>query len=114
MNYIENYKKFKASKEQTTRWADMLGKQFYGGGGGLGRIVGVELNKVQIYYQFNNGDPNYHNVPQHFTKYLQQAIINQFSNLLEEAKQLEDEDFKKLARLAHGEAQQIAEDAGLV
>ena len=114
MNCIENYQDFKVNKEQTTRWADMLGKQFYGGGGGLGRIVGVELSKVQIYYQFSNGDQNYHNVPQHFTKYLQQAIINQFSNLLQEAKQLEETEFKRLAVLAHGEAQQIAEDAGLI
>lgn len=114
MSHIENYKKFKSSVEQTQRWSAMLGQQYYGGGGGLGRIIGVELNKVQIYYQFSNGDTNYHNIPQHFTKYVQQAIINQFDSLLEEAKQLEEEEFKRLAQQAHGEAKQIAEDAGLI
>lgn len=114
MSHIENYKKFKANVEQTQRWYAMLGKQYYGGGGGVGRIVGVELAECQLYYQFANGDPNYHNVPQHFTKYLQQAIISQFGNLLEEAKRLEAEEFKSLAQKAHEEAQQIAEDAGLI
>ena len=113
MSYIINYHRSRALKEQSSEWYEMLGKHYSGGGGGYGKIISFELSKCEIYYQFSNGSANYHSIPPDFKKYIQKAIIKNFSLLVKDAVQMQEEDFKKVAEQAVGEAKSILESAGV-
>lgn len=112
MSYITNYHRFRALKEQSKEWYEMLGKPYHGGGGGTGKVTSVEF-KCEIYFQSHNGAQNYHSIPPEFKKYIEKAIIKNFALIIKDAEQMQEEDFKKVAEQAVGEAKSILQSAGV-
>lgn len=113
MSYITNYHRFRTLKEQSKEWYEMLGKPYHGGGGGTGKVTSLELSKCEIYFQSHNGAQNYHSIPPDFKKYIEKAIIKNFTTILKDAEQMQEEDFKKVAEQAVGEAKSILQSAGV-
>ena len=75
MTHLEFYKKFKDNVSKVELWLGMLGKQYYGGGGGIGRAVNFKPGSIEIYYQFNNGDTNYHTIPSEVLPFVQEVLL---------------------------------------
>lgn len=87
MSKLEDFKAAKARQDEAQVWAEMLGKAYTGGGGGVGEIRTVALGNpgAVIYYQRTNGSQNYWNMPQVLNEHLEAAIKDAFPKLLKSA-----------------------------
>lgn len=107
---LELYKKFKENVSKTELWLSMLGKQYYGGGGGIGRVICFRPEVIEIYYQFNNGATNYHAVPSEFKGYIQEVLIEKSEEILKEAFVKMQQHQKELAQEALEDYNSVIED----
>ena len=118
MKTIEQYKKLKEEQKLHKDWYVKYGAKYYGGTSGkgeIGRLVYLSLSKIEreiptIYYQYADGDKNYHKCPHSFLPYLAKAIKNNFSTILAEAIKLETEEIVKVAKEVRKEYDNILED----
>ena len=105
MKKFEAYQDAKRQQGYSTSWAGMLGKPYHGGGGGVGKLVYLNLSDLDmktptIYFQYSNGDKNYHECPRSLLPYLDAAIRDSFSALLATALQKQEADLKAAAAAA--------------
>lgn len=110
MTALELYKNFKENTSKVQLWLSMLGKQYYGGGGGIGRVACFKPTTIEIYYQFNNGDTNYHTVPSEFKEYIQEVLLEKSEEILKEAFAKMQQRQKELAQIALEDYSSIIED----
>lgn len=116
MNAINDYKRLKAEKVYSYSWANMLCKEYSGGGGGIGSISSIVFSKnepIVLYYPERDGINNYHTIPACLLHYVGIAIKNNFSTILKQALLLQEKDIQKVAIAAKKEYELILKDAGL-
>lgn len=111
---IEQYKQAKEEQKWCVKWAEMLGKQYYGGAGGFGRLSALSLDKVTLYYQKESGDKNYHDMPEELKPHLCDAINARFSELLADALELQKIALDKKVKEAVKEHHELLTAAGLM
>ena len=115
---IEKYKKLKNEHKKCKDWANLIGSTYNGGGGGVGKIVSVDLcigdNAPTIYHQAYNGATNYNRMPIELKKYLEQAIRENMSALIERAFFLQVADLTDSALDAKKEYDLINQDLSVV
>lgn len=112
MKKFETYRDAKKERDYSVAWAEMLGKQYHGGGGGIGKLVHMKLSTQEmstptIYYQHNNGDKNYHECPRALLPHLDAAICDAFPMLLANALAKFDESVKAAAVAALAERDEL-------
>jgi hypothetical protein len=109
MSALETYRQKKEAKRRADQWIAMYGKQYYGGGGGIGRLVYMET-KPTIYYQENNGDTNYHEAPKGFQEAFSEVVKANFKDLSAAALAHLDAGVKAAAIAADEEHRKILAD----
>jgi hypothetical protein len=112
MSKIQAYKDNKRALEMAERWAAMIGKEYRGGGGGIGAVHSCKV-QMTIYYQYSNGDTNYHESDKPFNEWLEIAVKRQSQSIVNIALELMRDRLKILACEALAENQQIMMDAGI-
>lgn len=116
MSNFETYQKIKRESTTAQEWAAKFEAPYYGGGGGMGRVVRCafsqeENKKPTLYWQYSNGSHNYHACPTEFMPYLERAAKQLFASLLQTALDLQKTDLKEAAEKALQERKQIEQDA---
>ncbi len=112
MSAAEQYLGAKWELAQCERWADLIGSRYYGGGGGYGHLVHLNLRRATIYHQPNHGDTNYHEVPAELIPDLEQAIRAKFSEILADALDRKRDKVRQAAKEALKEHEALMADAG--
>ena len=112
MSTIEKYKSEKLHLSFAEEWAGLLGKPYgFEGLGGVGCVSSLKLensrNGATIWYQ------NYHDIPDSFRPYVENAIKEHFCAILATALKNLREDVTGLAAEALKEHEQLLADAGL-
>lgn len=110
---IEQYKQAKEEQKWCVKWAEMLGKQYYGGGGGVGQLWVLDLNKVTLYYQREKGNKNYHEMPVELKTHLCDAISARFDELLADALERQKIALNEKAKEAVREHYELLTELGL-
>lgn len=114
-NEIENFKSARDNLAQAKKWAEMIGKTYYGGTSGKGDIGRIDSAGVAatVYYQEYDGATNYHTTPTAMREALAEVLIEQQAILVPKAierMQLKVDDAAKLAVAAHA---LLMQEAGL-
>lgn len=112
MSAIEKFTAYTDEQRRSIRWLSMLGKEYNGGGGGIGRVCRVAL-KAEIYFQDYDGSQNYHEMPSALVDAMQMAIIKNFGVLAMEAQTIIDETARELALKSVSEYASLLASAGL-
>lgn len=112
MKKFEAYQEAKRQQGYSTSWAEMLGQTYRGGGGGVGKLVYLNLSNLEmktptIYFQYSNGDKNYHECPRSLLPYLDAAIRDSFGALLADALQKQKADLTAAAAAALAERNEL-------
>ena len=63
MDAIAEYVQAKRDIATSKKWAALIGASYHGGGGGIGKVVGLDDIRMQIYHQSSNGAEGYHMAP---------------------------------------------------
>ena len=66
MDAIGEYDNAKWDLANAKKWAALIGAPYDGGGGGIGKVVGVDRSDMRIYHQRSNGSQNYHSTPSEY------------------------------------------------
>mgnify|MGYP000275859375 CR=1 FL=1 len=101
------------AKRDTDRWLNMIGREYHGGGGGVGKLHSVAIQSVEVYFQEYNGATNYHGVPSTFIPFIESAFKLYSDKIFETARLLQAEHVQNLAKQAAEEHQMLMEAAGL-
>ena len=59
MPKVEEYRAAKRALREAEQVADLIGKEYHGGGGGIGKIHSLSI-AMEVYHQEYNGATNYH------------------------------------------------------
>lgn len=108
----------KVYQAQSKDWASMLGADFSGGGGGVGHLKYLFLDKKEgraptLYFQPYNGANNYHSMPDALIPFLERAITCKFGELLANALLLQEQNTQSLAAAALKEHAALMKAAGI-
>jgi hypothetical protein len=106
MNDVQQYADLKLKVVAAKQWAEMLGKPYSGGGGGIG---GVRNASFEIYFQGSNGAQNYHKPSSDVQPYLDAALKESGSQIILRAIELMEGDLLKLAAEARAEYKKLAD-----
>ena len=109
MTAIQQFQKAKCHLDYLKGWASLIGKEYHGGGGGLGDVVKASC-KLTIYFQASNGSTNYHDVPAG-QEFIDEALKRMSGAVVGRAIQLAEENLKELAKAAAAEANAVIEAA---
>jgi len=90
MSKIDVFKAAKAELNQANIWAEKIGKKYFGGTSGKGELGSIVSGKVSltVYYQYSDGDTNYHHSPDGFNAAFVEIIKRHQASLIEEAIEL--------------------------
>ena len=116
---IDKYKMAKELHRESEYWAELLGKEYTGGGGGVGslRYASLDTREMKtptIYHQAYDGARNYHPAPKEFLKYLDAEIRSRFPEILAAARGAQAEKLKELAAEARQEHEDLMVESGLL
>lgn len=110
---LEKYKFAKDELRNFEQWASMIGKKYYGGGGGYGKIISANLSAT-IYYQAYNGDKNYHDSDNEINAALSEAVKDCFCHIVENATKKLRMKVEEAAKKAYDENTLLLREAGLL
>jgi len=112
MDAIAEYVQAKHDLINAKKWEAMIGSTYHGGGGGVGRVVGVELVQLQIYHQHSNGATNYHSPPNdHLAACIRLIATNMAPTIIAQAIGIMERGLVQQAMAAKVLADAIAADA---
>ena len=107
-NNIHHFQNQKTLVKKAKEWFSLYLKEYFGGGGGIGELIGFSFS-CEIYYQESNGAQNYHKPEKEFKVYLDLASSFYTPQIIEMAIKLAEADLKKKAIAAKQEAEEILE-----
>jgi len=114
---IQKYQDDKHEHADCSAWAAMIGTAYRGGGGGVGELRSLQLMKGEasptVYYQYNDGAKNYHQMPASLAPHLEAAIKARFGELLSDALRRQAVALKVAAAKAVEEHAEMLQAAGL-
>lgn len=110
---IQEYIAKKSELSKFNQWRSMIGKKYSGGGGGVGKVHSVSLNKIEVYYQERDGSTNYHELEKSALRAVEKVIVEHINMIIGEAYQFKEKELKEFAAEALAEVEQIKKDAGL-
>lgn len=113
MSKIDEYRSKQVAISRAKKWAGLIGKEYHGGGGGLGKLTGLTV-KATVYHQERDGATNYHDAPDDLRFAIEREIRFRFMEILEGALSAMDTQSNALAKLAHAEHAELMRAAGLV
>ena len=113
MSTIERFNEKKRHLKYAQALVSLIGKPYHGGGGGIGRIAGATAS-ICVYYQYSNGDTNYHDSEPEFNSYLASSLIKNQGKIIEDALAAFEADCQALASEALKEHEQLMALAGLI
>lgn len=111
-NAIEEYKKRKQDLGYAEAWAQKLGQQYRGGGGGRGYVTKAQC-VMEIYHQYSDGATNYHDAPEALRFALGEVIKRNARSLIDQALANMRIDAQAFATKAVAEHEQLLKEAGL-
>jgi len=90
MNAIDEYIKAKESLRRFNAWAELIGKEYFGGtrgkGGEYGQVVNAD-GKMTVYSQAYDGANNYHDLDGDFRGNLSSAMVRHSAFLINDIRQ---------------------------
>lgn len=114
MSYIEDYKAFKHKFNKCEEWSNLIGKEYKGGGGGIGRlekiVIAMDGLSPQVYHQAFNGATNYHCMPPEFKDYVEYAIKQHSKLIMNTALEKMKYDVRMIAEQAKQEYESLLKD----
>ena len=113
MSKIAEYTKLKLEVADAKAWAALIGSEYRGGGGGVGKLTSLSI-KATAYHQQYDGATNYHDAPGPLSIALGLAAGRQFSSLLDSALAQMEIALSEAAKAAHAEHSDLMNAAGLV
>lgn len=113
MNSFEEYKKAKIELFFAEKWAELIGKPYRGGGGGIGKLHSVYI-EATIYHQVSDGATNYHDSEKPINAALAEAVKDHFALILTSALEKMRLNLRNLAERARQEYQILMEDEKLI
>lgn len=113
MTAVDEFKAKKSALAKAEKWAEMIGKTYHGGGGGIGALRSIQINKATVYFQYANGDPNYHDAPKELMEKISDVVMVEFTRILELAISSMQIDAGQAAEKAAREYRALMEEAGL-
>lgn len=112
MSAIEDFGKIKRSVSESKRWANMLGKQYRGGGGGVGCLRSIKLS-CELYYQEYDSAKNYHESDPALNDYIARIVSHTFPAILKSAIDAMERDLMIAAGKAQKEHAELMAAAGI-
>ena len=112
MTAIEQSKKYADEQHRAARWMAMLGQEYHGGGGGIGKVKSVRMS-AEIYFQESNGSQNYHEIPDALRVAMQTVIHKNFDALVLRATTLMKDTSRELALKSTAEYADLLREAGI-
>lgn len=109
---IKAYREKVRDVEQAKEWAGLIGSPYKGGGGGIGRIVSLDVTS-QVYHQYSNGANNYHTIPKGLAASLASVIKADADSLLKRAVAHLEIQQTSLAQKARDEHAALMQEAGI-
>jgi hypothetical protein len=113
MTKIDEYKKAKRVKRDAEKWISLIGREYRGGGGGIGGLRSVSV-KAEIYHQEYNGATNYHSIPADLAPYIDRVVLRMFPAIFIEALAAVDASITDLAKQSLAEYKEQLEAEGLI
>ena len=112
---VDDFKRLSAELHWAKNWFGKYGREYHGGGGGIGDLASAHNDKLNltIYHQPSDGATNYHEIPKEFVPYMLKAIRNEFKSLATKAIEMMEADLKKAADEARTEYAGLMKSAGL-
>ena len=108
-NEQQRFEEAKSNVLSAERYIDRIGKEYRGGGGGIGNIRSCAV-KMTVYFQEYDGATNYHDAPDALAKALETVIMKNGKALLGEAIQLLRTGQTETARAFHAQMQSVANE----
>ena len=113
MSTIERFNEKKRQLGYAKALVSLIGKEYHGGGGGIGKVVRATAS-ICVYHQYSNGDTNYHDSDGAFNTYLANSLIKNQGKIIGDAIAAFEADCQALAAEALKDHEQLMADAGLV
>ena len=112
---INEFRTLSAQLHYSQNWFGKFGREFRGGGGGVGHLASQHNDKIMltIYHQASDGATNYHEIPMEFVPYMMKSIRKNFEAIAKEAIEMMEADLKKAAEEARAEYAGLMEAAGI-
>lgn len=115
---IETYIAAKQEHSACMDWAQLIGKRYFVGDGGVGALATLKLSTLPeslpaILYPQNNGGQNYHTVPIQLVPYLEAAILAKSTEIISMAVAALEKDLQTAAQAALEEHTALMQEAGL-
>ena len=110
---IQQYQGAKREHDYCAAWAALIGKEYSGGGGGIGELKALQLASVTVYHQYSDGAKNYHTMPAALAPHLEAAIKARFGELLADAMERQKAALKQAAEAAVKEHGDLLKAAGI-
>ena len=114
---IEQYKILKCEHIEAVKWLSLIGSPYHGGGGGIGNLRTLKLDKGDgaptVYHQQYDGANNYHIMPSSLAPYLEAEIKARFNELIKGALARQEVELKTASEQALKEHEELLIDAGL-
>ena len=106
MNAIEAFQKKRNELGNAREWAQLIGKPYRGGGGGIGEVRSAYAD-FEIYHQETDGATNYHTNPTCLRPYIERVVLSEASSIIGRALDLLAADVAEAARKARAEAEEV-------
>ena len=113
MTALDEFKAKKRALKKSEEWAEMIGKTYYGGGGGVGELRAIQVSVATLYFQLHDGDTNYHSAPKELLEKISDVVMVEFTRILELAISSMQIDTGQAAEKAAHEYRALMEEAGL-
>ena len=117
MSNIDLYRDLKREAERCVDWADLVGKQYPGGGGGVGALVSLRVARGDsaptVEFHSKAGEPALRPMPGAFAPYLEAAILAKGPELVADALARQREAVRLAATAVAEEYAALAAEAGI-
>ena len=113
MTAVDEFKAKKRALKKSEEWAEMIGKKYHGGGGGIGELRTLKVSVANLYFQFSDGSTNYHDAPKELLEKISDVVMVEFTRILELAISSMQIDAGQAAEKAAREYRTLMEEAGL-
>lgn len=104
-NAIQKFQQAKAELGYIKAWANLIGSEYHGGGGGIGEIVKAHA-EFTIYHQACNGSTNYHECRE-ASPFVNEAVRLMGGAIIRKAIALAEANMQELAKAALAEAEEV-------
>ena len=109
MSAYDQYLAASRALGELRQWANMLGAEYHGGGGGVGDVAKSSTCSLTLYYQESNGSRNYHEAPRSADRWIALGFLDVAPHVIGKALLHAEREVAQLAASAAKEATAVLE-----